>query len=140
MKDFETRDIVRILDLNPRTLIDWAEIGLVVPAVRGAEGAGTRRRYSEHNLFELAIIKALLGDGIKREIVKAISVCFAKMPLTTEFLHLVIDLSARRAHWHFNANGLPLVGPPDKPYLVKDRLYILNVKPLIADVRARMGS
>jgi len=69
MKDFENRDVVRILGVTPKPLIDWGEIGLVVPGVKGAAGAGTCRRYSEEDLVQITIIKTLLGDGIKPEIV-----------------------------------------------------------------------
>jgi DNA-binding transcriptional MerR regulator len=109
MRDFENRDVVRILGVHPKTLIDWSMIGLVTPTVE-ATGTGTRRRYSERNLVELAIIQTLLADGIKRDIVQAIAQGFdepaADGPLSlreeranTETLYLHIDLETRSARW-----------------------------------------
>jgi DNA-binding transcriptional MerR regulator len=72
MSDFENREVTRIVGIKPRTLIDWSERGLVVPHVQDAAGVGSRRRYSEDNLIELAIIKTLLADGIKRDLVRGI--------------------------------------------------------------------
>jgi DNA-binding transcriptional MerR regulator len=69
-RDFENREAAQIVGVNPRTIIDWTELGLVVSGVRAADGAGTRRRYSEHDLVQLAIVKTLLGDGIPRKVVR----------------------------------------------------------------------
>lgn len=70
MRDFENRDVARIVGVNPRTLIDWSTRGLVIPEVQDASGTGSRRRYSEQNLVELAVVKALLADGIRRGLVR----------------------------------------------------------------------
>lgn len=122
-RDFENRDVARIVEVNPRTLIDWSEIGLVVPGVQDAAGAGTRRRYSEQDLVKLAIVKTLLADGIKREIVRQALVVVrefsrddslfsippgAENPfaLSTEIeasvnFYLLLDLNARGMEWGF---------------------------------------
>mgnify|MGYP001564182866 FL=1 len=76
---FENREVSRIVGMNPRILIDWTKCRLVLPDFKDAAGHGTRRSYSEINLVELAVVKALLGDAIKRDIVRSL-IEYARKP------------------------------------------------------------
>lgn len=58
------KDVIRIFpDLRPRTVISWAEKGLVKPGVE-AKGRGDRRVYTYSNLVEIGFIHELVSLGI----------------------------------------------------------------------------
>jgi DNA-binding transcriptional MerR regulator len=67
---FVNRTTAGLAEVNQRILIDWSERGLVVPDHRQAQGSGSKRVYSQENVVEVAVTKALLGMGIHRDIVR----------------------------------------------------------------------
>lgn len=50
--------------ISYRQLDYWARTGLVEPTVRGANGSGTQRLYSFHDILVLKLVKRLLDTGI----------------------------------------------------------------------------
>jgi DNA-binding transcriptional MerR regulator len=69
---FSGKKTAEIVGITYRQLDYWARTNLVRPALADANGSGTRRRYSYHNLLELKIIKQLLDAGIKLEQVREV--------------------------------------------------------------------
>jgi hypothetical protein len=59
---FTTRAICRKLGIKERMLIHWAEKRFIRP-LQDAEGYSSRRLYSAHNVFEIAVINALWGKA-----------------------------------------------------------------------------
>ena len=47
-----------------RQLDYWARTGLVTPHVRAAEGSGTQRLYSFHDILLLKVVRSLLDAGV----------------------------------------------------------------------------
>lgn len=87
MKDFNKKEIVEMTGLPPRTIQFYTEEGIIIPEIENPGGRGKRRKYSEHNLKQLYILKELIGIGMnlkkircflsnapeKREIIKAMT-------------------------------------------------------------------
>lgn len=48
----------------------WARTELIRPSVLDARGSGSRRRYSQRDLFVLKTIKRLLDVGIRLEVIR----------------------------------------------------------------------
>ena len=70
--EFLHRDLKKIFPwVSPRTIIYWAERGLVTPSV-DASGRGSARKYSYSNLIEIAVINELLGWNISFSKIKFI--------------------------------------------------------------------
>jgi DNA-binding transcriptional MerR regulator len=59
-----------IAGITYRQLDYWARTDLVRPSVSAARGSGSRRRYSQRDLFVLKTIKRLLDVGIRLEVVR----------------------------------------------------------------------
>lgn len=57
------KDVSRILILSPRQIVLWTEKGLVVPAIKDAEGAGRKRIYGYENLLEFGLSQRLFEIG-----------------------------------------------------------------------------
>ncbi len=53
-----------VADITYRQLDYWARTELVVPQIRPAEGSGTQRLYSFHDILMLKVVKRLLDAGI----------------------------------------------------------------------------
>ncbi len=62
--DFSSPETVEIIGVTYRQLDYWTRTGLVASTAQGAEGSGSRRRYSYNDLLELKLIKRLLDEGI----------------------------------------------------------------------------
>ena len=78
MKFYTNKMISEILpQVKPRTLIDWSEAKLLRPVV-DADGTGSRRLYSYHNLIEICIIAELISYRISRDIINLILEGFNK--------------------------------------------------------------
>jgi DNA-binding transcriptional MerR regulator len=72
--EFLFKDLKKIFPwISPRTLISWAERGLVKPFFGNAAGRGTSRRYSYENLIEIAFISELLKYKISFSIISDIT-------------------------------------------------------------------
>ncbi len=65
---FMKKDFAKILDVTPRTIQTYTELGLVVPEIASAAGHGSNRIYSNFNLVQLKIILHFrkLGVNLKR--------------------------------------------------------------------------
>ena len=62
---FESRDVVRLVEVSERELRHWCDIKVLLPEIKNAVGRpGVRRQYSFENLLEAGIIKSLLGHGL----------------------------------------------------------------------------
>jgi len=64
-------DVMKILGLTQRQVINWAEKGLVVPLIE-AQGAGTKRGYTYTNLLEFGLCNTLFDMGLENHKVKKI--------------------------------------------------------------------
>jgi DNA-binding transcriptional MerR regulator len=70
--EYHHRDILKIFsDIKPRSLIHWAEIGLIRP-LSEPENRGGKRAYSYRNLIEIAFIRQLLKYNVSLKEVKRI--------------------------------------------------------------------
>lgn len=160
MRDFENRDVARIVGVNPRTLIDWSKRGLVIPEVQDAAGTGTRRRYSERNLVELAIAKTLLADGIKRDIVRNIMMDMFRVLFRVQKEETILSLEDRPEQAspqylsiNLNTYATHIMGGGKfrnkheeeewllsfaKRVLAAGRTYVLNIDALKEELRKRM--
>jgi hypothetical protein len=59
-RQYESREVAKILDIAPRRLQGWAEQGLLTGTVAG-EGQGSRRRYTARDLVAGVWLLALQG-------------------------------------------------------------------------------
>ena len=64
MGSYSLRDVAAKIHLPRRTIIDWAEQGVVRPALIETSGSGTHRQYDDTNLLEFLIAKELLELGV----------------------------------------------------------------------------
>jgi hypothetical protein len=64
VRGYSLKDVSAKTGLPRRTIIDWAEKGVVRPALAETSGSGTHRRYDEANLLEFMIAKELLALGV----------------------------------------------------------------------------
>jgi DNA-binding transcriptional MerR regulator len=72
MATWKHADVLKIFpDIKPRTLISWAEKGLITPEVL-AKGSGTRREYTLNNLLEIGIIKELVSRNVPHPLISQI--------------------------------------------------------------------
>lgn len=69
-KEFSSTQIAEILGLNVRTVIDWAERGIVEADIVDATGPGSRRRYSFEQLIRAGVVQELRKAGMTRTTVK----------------------------------------------------------------------
>jgi len=72
-KLFKTSEVIRILRISQRSIINWVEKSLVEPVTQ-ARGAGSKREYSSLNLLELALCKHLSDIGLGVYAIKQILV------------------------------------------------------------------
>lgn len=68
---FQNSDVVRILNIPQRRVLNAVEKGLVVPKV-DSSGAGSKREYDYTNLLELGLIETLFDIGLGLHLVKKI--------------------------------------------------------------------
>jgi DNA-binding transcriptional MerR regulator len=57
-------EVCRRARISYRRLDYWDRIDLVSPSVRAANGSGTQRLYSEHDVALLSAIRYLLDEGL----------------------------------------------------------------------------
>jgi DNA-binding transcriptional MerR regulator len=67
---YRVPDVCKVVGITYRQLDYWARTGLVTPSVRDAQGSGTQRLYSFHDLVTLRVIKNLLDTGISLQRVR----------------------------------------------------------------------
>jgi DNA-binding transcriptional MerR regulator len=67
---FRVPEVQRLVGISYRQLDYWARTGLVRPSVRDADGSGSQRLYSFHDLLQLRIIKKLLDAGVSLQRVR----------------------------------------------------------------------
>lgn len=67
---YRVPDVQRLVGISYRQLDYWARTGLVRPSVKDADGSGSQRLYSFHDLLQLRIIKKLLDAGVSLQRVR----------------------------------------------------------------------
>ena len=67
---YRVPDVQRLVGISYRQLDYWARTGLVRPSVKDADGSGSQRQYSFHDLLQLRIIKKLLDAGVSLQRVR----------------------------------------------------------------------
>jgi len=67
---YRVPEVQRLVGISYRQLDYWARTGLVRPSVRDADGSGSQRLYSFHDLLQLRIIKKLLDAGVSLQRVR----------------------------------------------------------------------
>ena len=72
MKEFTKKHLEEILGLKRGAVDFYYREGLVRPEVDDPTGRGTRRRYSQKNLIEFAVIRELVSNGIPIRQIKQI--------------------------------------------------------------------
>lgn len=63
--------VCKIVGISYRQLDYWARTELATPSVQPAQGSGSQRLYSFHDLVELKLIKKLLDAGVSLHRVRA---------------------------------------------------------------------
>ena len=61
---FSLQEVLNIIKLPQRTIINWAEKGVIIP-FKNAAGPGRPRLYDYKNLIEFGICKALVNMGFE---------------------------------------------------------------------------
>jgi DNA-binding transcriptional MerR regulator len=67
---YRVPEVQRLVGISYRQLDYWARTGLVRPSIRDADGSGSQRLYSFHDLLQLRIIKKLLDAGVSLQRVR----------------------------------------------------------------------
>jgi DNA-binding transcriptional MerR regulator len=67
---YRVPEVQRLVGISYRQLDYWARTGLVRPSVKDADGSGSQRLYSFHDLLQLRIIKKLLDAGVSLQRVR----------------------------------------------------------------------
>jgi DNA-binding transcriptional MerR regulator len=67
---YRVPEVQKLVGISYRQLDYWARTGLVRPSVRDADGSGSQRLYSFHDLLQLRIIKKLLDAGVSLQRVR----------------------------------------------------------------------
>jgi DNA-binding transcriptional MerR regulator len=71
-REYHHQDILRFFpDIKARSLIHWAEIGIIIP-LHEPENKGGKRVYNYANLIEIAVIRELSGHGIDLREIKRV--------------------------------------------------------------------
>ena len=76
---FTSSETSKITSLSQRQLQYWDDTDLVCPSVLRAQGRGSRRLYSEQDLFRLKVIKGLLDVGMSVQSVRRSLVFLRKL-------------------------------------------------------------
>ena len=63
METYDSKTASRLVGVSLRQLQYWDEQDFIRPSVRLADGSGTRRLYSFHDLVCLKVVKDLAGHG-----------------------------------------------------------------------------
>src|SRR5690606_445253 len=103
-----------------RQLDDWARRGALVPAARTANGYGSRRRYTTHDLFLAALFVDLSAFGFD---------VAAKQRTTRMIRSLYPDLTSLPGELWLDADGFVYAVPPRcrvavtiQPTIIRDTL------------------
>ena len=72
MKEYTKKEIAEILNKRVRTITFWTDSGLVVPEIQPSDGKGVRRRFSERNLIEFAMISIMVDMKLNLKAIKHI--------------------------------------------------------------------
>ncbi len=92
---YRVPEVCRVVGISYRQLDYWARTGLVTPSVRDADGSGTQREYSFHDLVALRVIKKLLDAGVSlQRIRKAIGFLKDQLEETPHGVTLMSDGSS----------------------------------------------
>ena len=67
---YRVPEVQRLVGISYRQLDYWARTGLVRPSIKDADGSGSQRQYSFHDLLQLRIIKKLLDAGVSLQRVR----------------------------------------------------------------------
>ncbi len=87
---YTARQSHKIAGITYRMLDDWARHGPVQPSI-GAEGSGTRRRYTYTDLLELKVVKMLRDAGVSlQKIKKVFKFVRTELKGRSEVSHIVI--------------------------------------------------
>ena len=64
LEGFRGKQVCEIVGITYRQLDYWARQNLLRPSVADANGSGSQRLYSYHDIVELKVIKKLLDGGV----------------------------------------------------------------------------
>ncbi len=113
--------VCKIVGISYRQLDYWARTDLLRPSIADAQGSGSQRRYSYHDLVVLKVIKSLLDAGISlRSARRAI-----------EYLrgHLGEDVASASLVLHGSRSVIARTGD-EMVDLVRSGQGVLNIVPL----------
>jgi DNA-binding transcriptional MerR regulator len=130
---FRGPQVCAIVGITYRQLDYWARTDLVRPSVCEANGSGTQRLYSYHDLLELKVVKRLLDAGVSLQAArKAIEYLRGRLGEDVASAHLVLD-----------GGRTVLVRTGDQIIdLLRDGQGVLNIVPLgpvVDDLRTRLA-
>lgn len=120
---WSTFRVARILDVSYRQLDYWCRTGFFVPQVEAA-GSGSRRRYSDRDLLDGAIIVALLDAGLGHDVLREV------MP----WVRSLSDDALRGGVLVLGASGSALVSTPADLWVAAttcDGAVVLAIDPVI---------
>lgn len=72
VKGYRGPDVCRIVGITYRQLDYWDRTKLLCPSVSRANGSGTQRVYSAHDLRRMLVIKAMLDNGLSLQRARAV--------------------------------------------------------------------
>jgi DNA-binding transcriptional MerR regulator len=61
---FLRKHVAPIVNVSPRTIQHYTDIGIVTPEIDSSGGKGSKRLYSARNIFEFLLVQKLLKHGI----------------------------------------------------------------------------
>lgn len=70
METFDSKTASRIVGVSLRQLQYWDEQGFIRPSAKAAEGRGSRRLYSFHDLVCLKVVKDLAERGFSLQMIR----------------------------------------------------------------------
>lgn len=96
---YSAQDARRITGVSQRRLDYWDERGLVRPSVEKADGKGTVRTYSYHDLVKLSVVKHLRDSGLSlQRIQKAVKVLRNRMKSGDPLKNLRLVTDGKHVH------------------------------------------
>lgn len=113
-----------MVGVSYRQLDYWARTDLIKPSLHGANGSGSRRRYSEEDIRMLKIIKRMLDFGIQLQAVRQLVLDIGEeIPPAGSIMVFSADVDnhTRGGHAVINVSDVTVI-PSDMPHMLYEKV------------------
>lgn len=113
MKPYIRKQVAEVTGVNPTTIQQYTDKGLIIPSYHSPEGRGTTRLYSEEDMVQLLICRKMVSLGVKHLDIARIFAILGERCKGDSHDYSIFDMDAPSSGRHLVICGEP--GDKDYP-------------------------